>query len=142
MFGWYATNVLLSCVLALNLSTTRMPIFKLYSGKTVTGGSKVWMSFARDRDTSGTCSPANGPIIRRKHGYILTTDQSYAGSAGIFSRRTNHTQKARVTTDQSYAGSAGTFSRRTNHTQEARVYFHDGRVARKRHRRDETRQQG
>eukprot|EP00959_Pyramimonas_sp_CCMP1952_P415082 8697367-Pyramimonas_sp.AAC.1 len=31
----------------------------------------------------------NGPIIRRKHGYILKTDQSYAGSTGIFSRRTH-----------------------------------------------------
>eukprot|EP00959_Pyramimonas_sp_CCMP1952_P100062 2092454-Pyramimonas_sp.AAC.1 len=29
-------------------------------------------------------------------GYILTTDQSDAGSAGIFSRRTNQTQEARV----------------------------------------------
>eukprot|EP00959_Pyramimonas_sp_CCMP1952_P210695 4409190-Pyramimonas_sp.AAC.1 len=38
-----------------------------------------------------------GPIIRRtKHGYILTTDQSYAGHTGIFSRRTNHAQEARV----------------------------------------------
>ena len=36
------------------------------------------------------------PIRRRKHGYILTTDQSYAGSAGIFSRRTNRTQRAWV----------------------------------------------
>eukprot|EP00976_Prorocentrum_cordatum_P023599 480553-Prorocentrum_minimum.AAC.1 len=64
----------------------------------------------------------DGPIIRRKHGYILTTDQSYAGDTGLFSRRTNHTQEARVyshdgpiicrkrgyilVTDQSDAGSA------------------------------------
>eukprot|EP00976_Prorocentrum_cordatum_P067112 1178594-Prorocentrum_minimum.AAC.1 len=61
----------------------------------------------------------DGPIIRRKRGYILTTDQSYAGSMGIFSRRTNRTQEVWVyshvgpiarrkygyilTTDQSYA---------------------------------------
>eukprot|EP00976_Prorocentrum_cordatum_P090858 1188282-Prorocentrum_minimum.AAC.1 len=38
----------------------------------------------------------NGPIRRSKRGYILTTDQSDAGSAGIFSRRTNQTQEARV----------------------------------------------
>eukprot|EP00976_Prorocentrum_cordatum_P026553 539575-Prorocentrum_minimum.AAC.1 len=59
---------------------------------------------------------------KRGSGYILTTDQSYTGSTGIFSRRTNHTQDARVyshngpikhrkrgyilTTDQSYTGSA------------------------------------
>eukprot|EP00959_Pyramimonas_sp_CCMP1952_P218498 4569983-Pyramimonas_sp.AAC.1 len=38
----------------------------------------------------------DGPIGRRKRGYIRTTDQSAAGSAGIFSRRTNQTQDARV----------------------------------------------
>eukprot|EP00976_Prorocentrum_cordatum_P066264 1178239-Prorocentrum_minimum.AAC.1 len=81
-------------------------------------------------------------IRHRKRGYILTAGQSDAGSAGIFSRRTNQTQEARVyshdgpirrrkrryilTTDQSDGGSAGIFSRRTNHTQEARVYSHDG----------------
>ena len=32
----------------------------------------------------------DGPIRCRKRGYILTTDQSDARSAGIFSRRTNH----------------------------------------------------
>eukprot|EP00976_Prorocentrum_cordatum_P062779 1176847-Prorocentrum_minimum.AAC.5 len=37
-----------------------------------------------------------GPIRRRKRGYILTADQSDAGSAGIFSRRTNQTQEAWV----------------------------------------------
>eukprot|EP00959_Pyramimonas_sp_CCMP1952_P304518 6373178-Pyramimonas_sp.AAC.1 len=31
----------------------------------------------------------NRPIRRRRRRYILTTDQSDAGSAGIFSRRTN-----------------------------------------------------
>eukprot|EP00959_Pyramimonas_sp_CCMP1952_P300640 6288582-Pyramimonas_sp.AAC.1 len=38
----------------------------------------------------------DGPIRRRKHGYILTTDQSDAGSAGIFSRWTDRTQEAWV----------------------------------------------
>eukprot|EP00976_Prorocentrum_cordatum_P025582 520024-Prorocentrum_minimum.AAC.1 len=38
----------------------------------------------------------DGPIRRRKRGQILTTDQSDAGSTGIFSRRTNRTQEARV----------------------------------------------
>eukprot|EP00976_Prorocentrum_cordatum_P077344 1182650-Prorocentrum_minimum.AAC.1 len=33
----------------------------------------------------------DGPIGRRKRGHILTTDQSDAGSTGIFSRRTNRT---------------------------------------------------
>eukprot|EP00959_Pyramimonas_sp_CCMP1952_P395306 8283097-Pyramimonas_sp.AAC.1 len=58
--------------------------------------------------------------------------ESDAGSAGIFSRRTNRTQEVRVyshdgpsrrgkcgyilTTDQTDAGSAGIFSRRTNRT--------------------------
>eukprot|EP00976_Prorocentrum_cordatum_P114254 1195823-Prorocentrum_minimum.AAC.7 len=36
------------------------------------------------------------PIGRRKRGYILTTDQSGAGSMGIFSPRTNQTQETRV----------------------------------------------
>eukprot|EP00976_Prorocentrum_cordatum_P095809 1190304-Prorocentrum_minimum.AAC.4 len=69
--------------------------------------------------------------------YILTKDQSDAGHAGIFSRRTNRTQDARVYShegpigrrtrgyilmkDQSDAGRAGIFSRRTNRTQDARV---------------------
>eukprot|EP00976_Prorocentrum_cordatum_P045738 923878-Prorocentrum_minimum.AAC.1 len=68
----------------------------------------------------------DGPIRRRKHGYILTMDQSDAGSAGVLSRWTNQTQEARVysndgpirrrkrgyilMTDQSDAGSAGLFS--------------------------------
>eukprot|EP00959_Pyramimonas_sp_CCMP1952_P307175 6429196-Pyramimonas_sp.AAC.1 len=38
----------------------------------------------------------DGPIIRRKRRHILTTDQSYAGSAGMLSRRANHTQEARA----------------------------------------------
>eukprot|EP00976_Prorocentrum_cordatum_P094901 1189969-Prorocentrum_minimum.AAC.3 len=62
-------------------------------------------------------------------GYILTTDQSEAGCAGIFSRRTTRRQDAWVyshdgpiggrmrgyilTTDQSEAGCMGIFSRRT-----------------------------
>eukprot|EP00959_Pyramimonas_sp_CCMP1952_P318940 6673010-Pyramimonas_sp.AAC.2 len=33
----------------------------------------------------------DGPIRHRKRGYILTMDQSGAGSAGIFSRWTNRT---------------------------------------------------
>eukprot|EP00976_Prorocentrum_cordatum_P049832 1005296-Prorocentrum_minimum.AAC.2 len=37
-----------------------------------------------------------GPIRRRKRGHILTADQSDAGSAGKFSRRTNQTQEAQV----------------------------------------------
>eukprot|EP00976_Prorocentrum_cordatum_P062233 1176641-Prorocentrum_minimum.AAC.1 len=37
-----------------------------------------------------------GPIRRRKRGYILTGDQSDAGSAGIFSRGTNQTQEAQI----------------------------------------------
>eukprot|EP00976_Prorocentrum_cordatum_P048273 974478-Prorocentrum_minimum.AAC.3 len=51
----------------------------------------------------------DGPIRRRKHGYVRTTDQSDAGSTGIFSRWTSHTQEARVyifTTDESSATSA------------------------------------
>eukprot|EP00959_Pyramimonas_sp_CCMP1952_P185456 3877929-Pyramimonas_sp.AAC.1 len=64
----------------------------------------------------------NGPIRRRKRGYIPTTDQSDAGSVGTFPQRTNQTQEAWVyshngpairhrkrgyipTTDQSDAGS-------------------------------------
>eukprot|EP00959_Pyramimonas_sp_CCMP1952_P121556 2541705-Pyramimonas_sp.AAC.1 len=38
----------------------------------------------------------DGPIRRRKRGYILAMDRSDAGSAGIFSRWTNQTQVARV----------------------------------------------
>eukprot|EP00976_Prorocentrum_cordatum_P069813 1179698-Prorocentrum_minimum.AAC.1 len=40
----------------------------------------------------------DGPIRRSKRGYILTTDQSDAGSVGMFSRRINQTQEARVYT--------------------------------------------
>eukprot|EP00959_Pyramimonas_sp_CCMP1952_P109179 2283336-Pyramimonas_sp.AAC.2 len=46
------------------------------------------------RAPSGPNNSHNGPIRRRKRGYILTMDQSNAGSAGIFSRRTNQTQEA------------------------------------------------
>eukprot|EP00959_Pyramimonas_sp_CCMP1952_P133673 2795197-Pyramimonas_sp.AAC.2 len=38
----------------------------------------------------------NGPIGRKTRGYILTPDQSDAIRVGIFSRRTNQTQDARV----------------------------------------------
>eukprot|EP00976_Prorocentrum_cordatum_P072940 1180900-Prorocentrum_minimum.AAC.1 len=38
----------------------------------------------------------DGPIRRRTRGNILMTDQLDAGRAGIFSRRTNRTQDARV----------------------------------------------
>eukprot|EP00976_Prorocentrum_cordatum_P057856 1165860-Prorocentrum_minimum.AAC.1 len=71
-----------------------------------------------------------------------TPCQSDAGSAGIFSRRTNQPQAAQVyshggpisrrkrryilTADQSAAGTAGIFSRRTNKPQEAQVYSIDG----------------
>eukprot|EP00976_Prorocentrum_cordatum_P063832 1177242-Prorocentrum_minimum.AAC.1 len=70
----------------------------------------------------------DGPIRRRKRGYILTMDQSEAGSAGSLSQRTNLTQEARVyshdgpirrinrgyilTMDRSDAGSAGIFCAR------------------------------
>eukprot|EP00959_Pyramimonas_sp_CCMP1952_P129564 2709358-Pyramimonas_sp.AAC.1 len=36
----------------------------------------------------------DGPIRRRKRGYIPTMDQSYAGSMGIFPQWTNQTQEA------------------------------------------------
>eukprot|EP00976_Prorocentrum_cordatum_P052751 1064175-Prorocentrum_minimum.AAC.1 len=36
----------------------------------------------------------DGPIRRRERGHTLMMDQSNAGSAGIFSRRTNQTQEA------------------------------------------------
>eukprot|EP00959_Pyramimonas_sp_CCMP1952_P277988 5810976-Pyramimonas_sp.AAC.1 len=39
---------------------------------------------------------AHGPIRRRKRRYILTTDQSDTGNAGLFSRRTNQTQEAQL----------------------------------------------
>eukprot|EP00959_Pyramimonas_sp_CCMP1952_P266331 5568162-Pyramimonas_sp.AAC.1 len=89
----------------------------------------------------------DGAIRRRKCEYILTMDQSDAGSADIFSRRTNRTQKARayshdgpirrrkrgyiLTTEQSDAGSARIFSQWTNRTQEARIYSHDGPIGRR-----------
>eukprot|EP00959_Pyramimonas_sp_CCMP1952_P280364 5860553-Pyramimonas_sp.AAC.1 len=38
------------------------------------------------------------------------------------------------TTDQSYAGSAGICSRRTNQTQKAQVYSQDGPIGRRKHR--------
>eukprot|EP00959_Pyramimonas_sp_CCMP1952_P377958 7917269-Pyramimonas_sp.AAC.1 len=38
----------------------------------------------------------DGPIGRTKRRFILTTDQSDAGSVDIFSRRTNRTHEARV----------------------------------------------
>eukprot|EP00976_Prorocentrum_cordatum_P077522 1182722-Prorocentrum_minimum.AAC.1 len=88
-----------------------------------------------------------GPIRRGTCGYILTADQSDAGRAGIFSRRTNQTRDARVyshggpirretcgyilTADQSDAGRAGKFSRRTNQTRGARVYSHGGPIRRR-----------
>eukprot|EP00959_Pyramimonas_sp_CCMP1952_P162867 3404867-Pyramimonas_sp.AAC.1 len=66
------------------------------------------------------------PIRRRKRRYVLTADQSDAGSAGMFSRRTNQTREAQVysqggpirrkkrryilTADQSDASSAGLYS--------------------------------
>eukprot|EP00976_Prorocentrum_cordatum_P112367 1195519-Prorocentrum_minimum.AAC.8 len=69
-----------------------------------------------------------GPIGHKKRRYIRTADQSDAGSADIFSKRTNRMQEAQVyshggpigrrkrryilTADQSDAGSAGIFSRR------------------------------
>eukprot|EP00976_Prorocentrum_cordatum_P000913 18411-Prorocentrum_minimum.AAC.1 len=75
------------------------------------------------------------------------TDQSDAGHAGIFSRRTNRTKDARVyshdgpigrrthgyilTTDQLDEGHTGIFSRRTNQAQDARVYSHDGPIGRR-----------
>eukprot|EP00959_Pyramimonas_sp_CCMP1952_P150258 3144482-Pyramimonas_sp.AAC.2 len=44
--------------------------------------------------TTGDCH--GGPIRRRERRSILTTDQSDAGSAGIFSQRINQTQGAQV----------------------------------------------
>eukprot|EP00976_Prorocentrum_cordatum_P107433 1194640-Prorocentrum_minimum.AAC.3 len=41
-------------------------------------------------------STHNGPIRRMKCGYSLTTDQSDAGSAGIFSRRTRPSSVSRA----------------------------------------------
>eukprot|EP00959_Pyramimonas_sp_CCMP1952_P474847 9503878-Pyramimonas_sp.AAC.1 len=41
-------------------------------------------------------TPANRPIRRRKRRYILTTVQSGAGSANIFSRQSNQAQEARI----------------------------------------------
>eukprot|EP00976_Prorocentrum_cordatum_P099592 1191906-Prorocentrum_minimum.AAC.1 len=41
--------------------------------------------------------------------------------------------RARTSSCQSYAGSTGIFSRRTNHTREARVYSHDGPIVRGKH---------
>eukprot|EP00959_Pyramimonas_sp_CCMP1952_P008529 178339-Pyramimonas_sp.AAC.1 len=38
----------------------------------------------------------DGPIIWRRRGYILTTDPSDGGGAGIFSRRTHQMEEARV----------------------------------------------
>eukprot|EP00976_Prorocentrum_cordatum_P068418 1179125-Prorocentrum_minimum.AAC.2 len=79
-----------------------------------------------------TSHSRDGPIRRRPCGYIPTTDQSNAGSVGIFSRRTNQTQEVWVyshdgpiklrkcgyilTMNQSDAVSVGIFSRRTNQT--------------------------
>eukprot|EP00959_Pyramimonas_sp_CCMP1952_P122454 2559986-Pyramimonas_sp.AAC.1 len=48
------------------------------------------------RAPDGDAIPPGGPIRRSKCGYTLTTDQSDAGSVGIFSRRTNQTQEAWV----------------------------------------------
>eukprot|EP00959_Pyramimonas_sp_CCMP1952_P190396 3982214-Pyramimonas_sp.AAC.1 len=43
------------------------------------GRGVVWLGEEEAR------GPQDGPIRRRKHGYILTTDQSGVGSVGIFS---------------------------------------------------------
>eukprot|EP00959_Pyramimonas_sp_CCMP1952_P274631 5741000-Pyramimonas_sp.AAC.2 len=91
-------------------------VFSLYSC-----APKAWPNKAEVR--AFTLNPNGQPAgPRGKRGYILTTDQSDAESAGIFSRWTNQTQDARVcshdgpirrrtrgyilTTDQSDAGSA------------------------------------
>eukprot|EP00976_Prorocentrum_cordatum_P045047 910137-Prorocentrum_minimum.AAC.1 len=47
------------------------------------------------RDLRQIKAVRNAPIGRRTRGYILTTNQSDAGRAGIFSRRTNRAQDAR-----------------------------------------------
>eukprot|EP00959_Pyramimonas_sp_CCMP1952_P232412 4856839-Pyramimonas_sp.AAC.1 len=73
----------------------------------------------------------DGPIRRRTRGYILTTDQSDAGSVGIYSHDGPIRCRSRgyiLTTDQSYAGRVGIISRRTNRMQEAWVYSHDGPI--------------
>eukprot|EP00959_Pyramimonas_sp_CCMP1952_P108568 2269984-Pyramimonas_sp.AAC.1 len=69
---------------------------------------------------SSSPSPAHdGPIKRRKRGYILTTDQSNTGSHRVQYMQTAPARHLHMT-DQSDAGSAGMFSQRTNQTQEAR----------------------
>eukprot|EP00976_Prorocentrum_cordatum_P040579 823818-Prorocentrum_minimum.AAC.1 len=64
-------------------------------------------------------------------GYILTTDQSDARSAGILFLRVTGPPvpvTARVLSTPQRAGSAGIFSQRTNQTQEAQVNSHDGPI--------------
>eukprot|EP00959_Pyramimonas_sp_CCMP1952_P354592 7427899-Pyramimonas_sp.AAC.1 len=46
---------------------------------------------AKHAATDSTRRSCSGPIGRRKHEYILTMDQSDAGSVGIFSRWTKQT---------------------------------------------------
>eukprot|EP00976_Prorocentrum_cordatum_P032643 664712-Prorocentrum_minimum.AAC.1 len=53
-------------------------------------------AFAPRRESIQRVYSHDGPVRRRKRRYTRTTDLSDAGSAGIFSRRTNQTQKARV----------------------------------------------
>eukprot|EP00959_Pyramimonas_sp_CCMP1952_P366665 7679161-Pyramimonas_sp.AAC.2 len=62
--------------------------------------------------------------VGSRSGYTLTTDQSDAGSAGIFCARPAEIC-ARL------ARAPGIFSRRTNQMQEARVYSHDGPIRRR-----------
>eukprot|EP00976_Prorocentrum_cordatum_P030740 625625-Prorocentrum_minimum.AAC.1 len=59
-------------------------------------GSASIFSRRTDRTQEARVHSHDGPIRRRKRGYILTTDRSHAGSASIFSRRTDQTQEARV----------------------------------------------
>eukprot|EP00959_Pyramimonas_sp_CCMP1952_P178133 3723224-Pyramimonas_sp.AAC.1 len=49
---------------------------------------RIFALEVRGRFTTGACEG--------DHGYILATDQSDAGHVGLFSRRTNQTQDARV----------------------------------------------
>eukprot|EP00976_Prorocentrum_cordatum_P012605 251911-Prorocentrum_minimum.AAC.2 len=66
---------------------------------------------SRTNQTGGASQ--HGPIGHRKRGYILMTDQSDTGNAGIFAARTNRAQEAR--------------------TQETRVYSHDGPIGHRKH---------
>eukprot|EP00976_Prorocentrum_cordatum_P085399 1186071-Prorocentrum_minimum.AAC.1 len=78
-------------------------------------------------------SPTEGHRTCR---YILTTDQSDAGSAGIFSRRTNQTQEARVYSPDGPIRLTLTCSPacRSARRRTSAVYSHDGPIRRRKRR--------